>query len=70
MYTFVLWSFTSQDSDIFLHSFCADSSSPQISAILVGHLTQNTCILRKSPQFKTSRINAQNNINILACKIP
>ena len=42
--------FTSQDFDTFLHSCCADSSSPQISAILVGHFTVEHDSLRDSPQ--------------------
>ena len=36
---FRLGNFTSQDFDTPLHSFCAASSSPQISAILGGHFT-------------------------------
>ena len=43
-----LGNFTSQDFDIFLRSFCADSSSPQISAILVGHFTGESISLRKT----------------------
>ena len=46
-----LGNFTSQDSDISLRTFCADSSSPQISAIHIGHFTRTNCVLRKSPQF-------------------
>ena len=41
--------FTSQDVDICLRSFCADSSSPRIPAILAGHLTWDAS-LRNSPQ--------------------
>ena len=48
-----LGNFTSQDFDIFifLHSCCADSSSPQISAILVGNFTWEDDSLRESLQF-------------------
>ena len=34
-----------------LRGFCADSSSPQISTILVGHVTGENDSLRKSPRF-------------------
>ena len=38
--------------DICLREFCcADLSSPQISAMLVGHFTVTNIILRKSRQF-------------------
>ena len=40
-----------QDSDTFLRTCCAASSSPQISAIFVGHFTLENWILCKSPQF-------------------
>ena len=56
--------FTSQDFVIFPHSCCADSSSPRISAILVGRFTVENDCLCKSPRFSTKlpkRI-AQNNI--------
>ena len=50
-----LGNFTSQDFDIFPRSFCADASSPQISATVVGHFTRGKCqspkvsaILRKT----------------------
>ena len=46
-----LGSFTSQDFDVFLRGFCADASSPQISAILVGHSTCENDSLRKCPQL-------------------
>ena len=46
-------SFASRDSDIFPQSFCADSSSPQISVIFVGHFTGGNYALRKSPQFNS-----------------
>ena len=46
-------SFTSQDVVVFLHCFCADSSSPQISAILVGNITVENDSLRKSSQFSS-----------------
>ena len=36
---------------VFFCSLCADSSSPQISAILVGYFTWENGSLRKSPQF-------------------
>ena len=42
--------FMSQEFDICLRSFCADSSSPQISAILVGHFTVENNSLRNYPQ--------------------
>ena len=48
-----LGSFTSQAFDVFLRSFYADSSSPQISATLVGYLARENGSLRKSPQFST-----------------
>ena len=35
---------------ICLRAFCADSSSPQISAILVGHFTRENDSLRKASQ--------------------
>ena len=51
-------SFTSQDFEFLLHSFCADSSSPQISAIPFGHLQGKVAVftnLRDSPQnFRTN----------------
>ena len=50
---FELGNFASQDSDIFPHSFCADSSSPLISAIRVGPSTLNEDSLRNSRQFPT-----------------
>ena len=40
--------FTSQDFDMLPHSFCVDSSSPQISAIHLGHFTRGG--LPNSPQ--------------------
>ena len=43
----------SQDSDICLRTFCADLSSPQISAILVGHCTTTNTLstnICSSPQ--------------------
>ena len=43
-----LGNFTIQDFDIILHSFCADSSSPRIFAILVGHFTGENGSLRKT----------------------
>ena len=62
-----LGNFTSLDFDICLHSFRADSSSLQISAILVGHFTRRNVCIRDSLQ------NFQNNCaekNILAREIP
>ena len=41
---------TSRDFDYFLRSFCADSSSLQISTIPVGHFTMENDSLRKSLQ--------------------
>ena len=38
--------FTRQDSEILQRGFCGDSSSPQISAILVGHFTGENGSLR------------------------
>ena len=46
-----LGNFTSLDFEMFLRCFCADSSSPQISAILVGHFAMENASLRKSPQL-------------------
>ena len=46
-----LGNFTSQDFEMFPRSFCADPSSPQISAILVGHSTGENDSLRESPGF-------------------
>ena len=43
-------SLTSQDFDTFLRSFCADSLSPRISAILPGHVTRKHGSLHNSPQ--------------------
>ena len=43
--------FTSLDFDTFLRSFCADSSSPQISAILLDNFTRANYSLRKSLRF-------------------
>ena len=43
--------FASQDFDICLRSFCADSSSPQSSTIVAGNFTMENCSLLKSPQF-------------------
>ena len=65
-----LGNFTSQDFVIILRSFCANSSSPQISAILVGNFTRDN-----SPQIsailrKTYTTNAQTNIKILAHETP
>ena len=54
---YLLESLTSQDSDILPRSFCAGSSSPQISAILFGHFTGETSVsanLHKSPQFSAT----------------
>ena len=45
--------------------FCADSSSPQISTIRVGHFTMENDSLRK-----TSTKLAQKNYKILAREIP
>ena len=60
---------TSQDLDISPHACCADSSSPQISAILFGHFTIENNSLRDSPQnFK--KTCAENLKRILARKIP
>ena len=42
--------FTSQDSDTVLRTFRADSSSPQISATLVGHFTGTHDSLCSSPK--------------------
>ena len=52
----MIGNFRSQDSDMFLFSFCADSSSPQISAILVGHFTGGGANggLRKCPRFSAT----------------
>ena len=54
--------FTSQDFDIFLCCFCADSSSPQISAILVGHFSQRKMTvsrnLRKTSTTLPQRLRA------------
>ena len=54
MCTSYVGNFTSQDSDMVLHSCCADWSSPQISAILVGSFTVENVSLRKSPQFSAT----------------
>ena len=51
----LLGKFTSRDFDISLHSFCADSSSGQIVAILVGHVTREHVSLRESPQSFRNR---------------
>ena len=45
-----LGNLTSQDYDMFLRICCTDSSSPQISAILVVHFTCENDSLRNSPQ--------------------
>ena len=58
--------------DISLHSFCADSSSPQISAIRVGHFghfTIGTMTVSASPR-KTFTTNPQKHVKILAREIP
>ena len=63
-----LGSFTSQDFDICPRSFCADSSSPQISAILVGNFTWANHSLRNSPpNFHNS---CADKYQILAREIP
>ena len=46
-----LGNFTSLDLNICLHCFCADSSSPQISAICFGHFTVGKESLHKSLRF-------------------
>ena len=45
-----LGSFTSQDFGVSPRSSCADLSSPQISAILVGHFTWENYRLHNSPE--------------------
>ena len=47
--------FAGPDFDISLHSFCTESSSPLISAILVGHFTKENDSLRKSSQFSEKK---------------
>ena len=42
--------FTSHGFELLLRSFCTESSSRQISAILFGQLTGKTDSLRNSPQ--------------------
>ena len=66
--------FMSQDFGIPLRSFGADSSSPQISAILVGHFTEENGSLRKSLQdFRKSRADkcqnpgSQNSLPVPRC---
>ena len=54
---------------IFLRGFGAGSSSPQISAILVGHFTGGEMIVSAILR-KTSTKHAQTNIKTLARKIP
>ena len=62
---------TSQEFYIFLRSFCVDSSSPQISAILVGHFTRGNDSLCKSPQFSATNAHKTcRQISILARGIP
>ena len=48
--------------NVLLRSFCADSSSLRISAILVGHLSGKHCTLRKVPQnfHKNRAVKCQN----------
>ena len=47
IYIYIYGIFAGQDFDMCLRSCCADSSSPQISGILVGNFTGETESLRK-----------------------
>ena len=61
--------FTSQDFIVFLHSFCADLSSPQISAILVvGRFAM--AIPVSANLRNASAHNAQKSVKILPRDIP
>ena len=61
--------FVSLDSGMFLRTLCADSSSPQISAILLGHLTETKHILRKSSATLPQELS-RTNIKSWLAKFP
>ena len=69
---FEIGNLTSQDFDILLRSFCADSSPPKISAIFVGHFTwgKNNSLRVSAILRKTSATIAETNVEIQARKIP
>ena len=68
----MLGNFASQDFVSCMRSFRADSSSPQISAILLGHLTRENVSLRKSRRFSATlpQTSRRQMSNIQARKIP
>ena len=63
-----LGNFTSRDSDTFLRSFGADSSSPQISAILWPFYRGNDSP-RKSPQNCAAKYKTPGSRNSLPCTV-
>ena len=50
IYIYIYMFFTSQTFAFLPRSFCSDSSSPQISAILAGRFTLDNCSLRNLPR--------------------